>query len=255
MAKHCRFCANPAGSKEHAWPAWLMRFMGQMDSSITHIVRGPDEPELAVKTSPTVKSVCESCNNGWMHQVEATSAPMLKRMIACESVAIGEEVASAIATWTTKTAMVFDTTRAEGRRNFGDEECEYIRKHSLPPSGVLVWLACLSKPIRPYTEGWSLLTKITEQSQCLEGGSTTFGFGYLVLQILTVRLRFADQSTGRAFIDDGFRSAGPSAVELWPGRVHPVIWPPRQRIESLSQLDEFSRRFGPTESDRSSEQD
>jgi hypothetical protein len=71
--KICVFCGNPGGNLEHIIAQWLIQRMGAVDYPVVVAHRKED----GIKTRPphllntyTTRSVCQSCNNGWMSTLE-----------------------------------------------------------------------------------------------------------------------------------------------------------------------------------------
>jgi hypothetical protein len=110
----CVFCtATQKRAKEHVWPRWLQEFLGESDVERT---------ETHVTTSGQVVSqrrhaaralvaggICESCNNGWMNDLELRAAKILKPLLAGRTVSgrvLPQQDARTLALWTFKTAIV-----------------------------------------------------------------------------------------------------------------------------------------------------
>lgn len=85
--RRCVFCAQPAGSKEHALPAWLAKTMGVESEpsqpgliSAAKGVKPQGNPRATGKL--ITKGVCQNCNSGWMADLEGAVKPILVPLVA-----------------------------------------------------------------------------------------------------------------------------------------------------------------------------
>src|SRR5258708_14335434 len=95
MARRCVFCGGAPLTREHVIPRWLTdvlpeqaRFRGQ-DQQVVLLppkaarsrILLPHRERREPFNSMTVKSVCKSCNSGWMNEIEGRARPYLNRLI------------------------------------------------------------------------------------------------------------------------------------------------------------------------------
>lgn len=244
--RKCLFCPSTADSKEHAWPAWLLRFLDPEAPSTLSMIRDPSHAEATIPFAPIeVRWVCERCNRGWMSDLEASSKGALQEMMRGERTPINSMRASLIATWAMKSAMVWDAVRANQQRFYTPLECAYVREHRLPPSGVYVWVGCMEPAILKYTHGRTMWT--SGRASLLEGAATTFVFGHLIIQVLLVRKTDGDGQSRYPYSEHNFRGAPRCLAEIWPGDGTTVVWPPPQSVTALDELEALACRFGPKE--------
>lgn len=100
----CIFCGGDGGSREHAWPAWLRRYL-------VPLAAGADADErkrLDTEADFTVDCVCDRCNRGWMRKLENLVNPNLKKMMVGESCTLSGRDVFALRRWAIKTSAVFE---------------------------------------------------------------------------------------------------------------------------------------------------
>ncbi len=112
--RFCIFCGGSRLSREHIWPDWLRNYVPRDMTSHTqgHAVIGKLGTTTKAKTlsgdprSRRLRVVCESCNNGWMSQLQERIKPILVPLLKGESVRLRRSAQIALATWSTMFAMV-----------------------------------------------------------------------------------------------------------------------------------------------------
>lgn len=73
--RKCVFCDNPAGSREHALPRWVVEVTGLADNPVLSWYVS-DQTGVELQGGPrgtdnlVTKRVCHSCNTGWMSDLE-----------------------------------------------------------------------------------------------------------------------------------------------------------------------------------------
>ena len=140
----CIFCAQRrARAKEHLWPEWLLKMMGEENRQIdeTHYaISGEvvDRRRMFVRSLRYGK-VCENCNGGWMSELEARSKPIIARLVDPPEGApsLSEEEASTLALWTFKSAIVRNIG-TNYRRIVPAEHFRYLYENRSIPPGVFV---------------------------------------------------------------------------------------------------------------------
>jgi hypothetical protein len=139
--RYCVFCHKPIAPDappEHVIPKWV----GNAYPSAIFTTNGPDGQKIMGKVIEiTVDSVCRECNHGWMSDLEAACAPMLKPMLKGETRGLNIANQARLAQWATKTAMTLDQTVPREMRVFSRDECKQLMDRKLPPPGTGVQLA------------------------------------------------------------------------------------------------------------------
>jgi hypothetical protein len=143
----CIFCGKGSLTHEHVWADWLKRYIPKdmpEYTSLSAIVH-PTHSELKRKKhsgdiqSRRLRVVCQSCNNGWMSQLQERAKPYLLPLIAGEVTAFNVTGQKVLAAWITMFVMVaehFDgykvATTMKQRRYF------YLYRE--PPAFWKIWI-------------------------------------------------------------------------------------------------------------------
>ena len=107
MSRVCLFCRNRAGTKEDAWPLWLISSVGADPVAPTefwHTVNEP--PDCWVGPKFQTKKRCRECDNGWMSDLEVAIKPTMGELISDVALTLDEDQRRLLALWAVKTAMV-----------------------------------------------------------------------------------------------------------------------------------------------------
>src|SRR5438309_8639998 len=100
MARHlCVFCGNRANSEEHVWPDWFGKLFSGGDFTIEDNLRGDVARRTGRKLNLTVRCVCESCNTGWMSDLEARIKPIVLPILDGQPTNLSDADQVAIAAW------------------------------------------------------------------------------------------------------------------------------------------------------------
>jgi hypothetical protein len=161
----CDFCGHRSPrAKEHIWPDWLLRQFGIEKSTManTHIAVAGGSVSKRVQSASSMLygGVCNTCNNGWMSQLESEVKPILTELISSagsKDALLGNE-ANVLALWAFKTAIVRNAG-TNYRCIVPKEHYQYLYKEKKIPPGVYVDLG-----LCPSHSGLSAL-----QSQTLLG--------------------------------------------------------------------------------------
>ena len=236
----CVFCGGTPLTKEHIWPQWIGDALPITAELVPHEVHDLP-PWDAPPFSLTVKRVCASCNNGWMSDLETTARPSLTPMMLGQQVALDGPTQKVIATWTLKTAMMFQFT--EKARSIPDEHYEFLYRRRAPPGSTLTWIA---RYVNLKPDGTWHVERMahyashkleiigSESGKLTHGYGVTMSIGQLVLQVLGV---YGDHGER---VHRSARSPGHSE-EIWP--THGIVtWPPRFALDE-KELDLFGRAF------------
>jgi len=145
MANKCIYCGNPAGSREHIWPKWILerRTFGPFR------LKRAGAPDLTLNTELTTKAVCHGCNTGWMSKLEAALKPILEPMFEGKSVSMDIYQQQLIALWMVKMAFVWDSTKGRNTDNafFRHTDGTALAQRIMPPF-TAVWLAHIGEDYR-----------------------------------------------------------------------------------------------------------
>lgn len=84
----------------------------------------------------TVDTVCATCNGGWMSDLEARAAPLLRPMLRGQTQGLSIEQQILLARWATKTSMTLDQTTPAADRIWSEARCRELMDGALPPPGT-----------------------------------------------------------------------------------------------------------------------
>ena len=103
--KQCLFCANYANSKEDTFPLWLLKVIGKNEDMFKSIKGLPTKIQKGSAVL-RIRTVCETCNNGWMSQLEQEVIPVLRPLLFDLSLPLSSEQQQLLAIWAMKTGVV-----------------------------------------------------------------------------------------------------------------------------------------------------
>jgi hypothetical protein len=112
------FCRGEPVNQEHTLPRWLARlFSDEMVDFERTLQLSDREPEVRPwrdrPFSGTVGGPCVNCNNGWMSDLEAQTAPLLTPIIHNRDVQIDAVRQHVVATWAIKTMLILRLIAAD----------------------------------------------------------------------------------------------------------------------------------------------
>jgi hypothetical protein len=240
----CMFCDGAAATKEHAWPAWLVRRFPSPSGVSVDLERGGValDPWRLATAETTVKFLCASCNNGWMSQLESRAMPVIASLLDDSSITLSPSTQTTLALWAVKTAMVFEVLR-EGRDWFYDSlERTQVRNGVLPSGHTSVWVAkCFNLP-GMYCSGSDLFESAEERSGEARGYVATLAFGSLAFQVLSVK---PPESIPPGVVIAADMQPGPwsdVALPIAPTQ-RQVHWPPAIGLDGEAGIEALRRRF------------
>lgn len=243
--RKCAFCGRVATlTGEHIWSDWVGRLL------VPRKIRYKwTEADGTVKEwhktglDAKVKVVCDTCNNGWMSDLENTAKPIVQDMILDpKDVTLGPAELKIIAALAFKSAIIADHIRLNKLRFLYDAAQRRNFAQSLTvPTGVQMWISGV-------------------EAQCgiLKGGDSTTGrwaatgfrinvctyaIGHLVLQVTCTR--WNKGSNRRKHAPGKLTQAdewGLVSTPFWPLPPEPVTWPPPNWMTKDS-LDTFADRW------------
>jgi hypothetical protein len=234
------FCDNAAGSREHLFPEWILKRVPRA------LIRG-DVGHHKDKTFGyefTVKSVCSSCNTGWMHRLEDETIPMMAPMLSERPSFLDVVSQRTIAAWTLKTAMVLDSATIAKHRPLFYSRAERIalRESLRIPSRTFVWLGrSLELGLAAYSTGtyFTLLNPCHPYSlkESPLGQVSTILVRNLAIQVMTVHAP-AEYSDGAIDIRTPEGPWDHLLVSIWPPS-RQRYWPPALAFHDTIPLLDF----------------
>lgn len=107
MASRCVFCDDKPTTKEHVYPKWLRKVVtGDRFITVLETNAGRKERCPKVGFDLTENAVCQTCNSGWMSELENEVLRLLTPMIGGESRKLDAREQCTVATWVHKTMLM-----------------------------------------------------------------------------------------------------------------------------------------------------
>jgi hypothetical protein len=221
----CMFCQEQAGSREHLWAAWIHRRIRRRQPIRIDFADRPikmsNDPEIKVKT------VCGTCNNGWMSSLEQSCIPLIGSLMQDLAVPLDPVQQKLLSTWAVKTAIVLDSTNTRKRNLFYDRnDCENLRLSSTIPKRIGVWIG-RSALDGLHADATDVLIERPTGTKIAIGNAATMIVGHLAVQVFAVRPLPPHEHDS---IEVAPRPGPPwddLLAQIWPVRTQSVNWPPR----------------------------
>jgi hypothetical protein len=235
----CIFCratgATVKITREHTFSDWINGVLtrdvvGPNISCERSILHGPQAGVVNTWTATEIaghklRAVCETCNNGWMSQLEAEVRPLIEPMIKGYNASLTTEQQISVATWATMKTAVFEYVWTDDPILTAADR-EVIMTQARPPASVQVRLAGVESkgyPLRALGRGYEVRGP-GDKAICL-----TMTIGCLVAQV------FGGPGAGT----NGFQSAGRTGADyigIFPPQLQTVQWPPANALDDASLL-------------------
>lgn len=224
----CVFCGGSPLSNEHLFPQWVTKLLvddprGYPPGKLSHaIVSQGKEISRWESDTPlafTVHTVCESCNNGWMSNIEYEAKRYLEPIITgSEAVTLDEHALSVVATWMGLRALMrWSTYKHPWPQVVYDWYKWFYTNHTLPPNWC-VWIGAYKGLVPAYTESapfhpFTDKTRTSLRTSDLRGFVFTSVMGYLAFKVVALNKAAVVDQSGSALV----RIAPPEATEVeWP---------------------------------------
>lgn len=232
-------------TKEHVFSDWLngLPLLPPGGRWQIHMTRdGGREPITysSPKLAQTVGRYCESCNTGWMSDIEAEVKPIATPLILGEPTQLTVPDQLKLATWATLRAYIIEASDIGGERNVlaTGQDYEAMFRDQRPSTETLVHIARFAElagifvwPL--YGRGWAA------------GGielvqwSTTIVIGHLVMRV-TGRdggtpgkpSVIAPEHQGMSSLD-----AATGSYRIWTPADYTIRWPPPRQLVRTSIMD------------------
>jgi hypothetical protein len=241
----CAFCQREATlTGEHIWSDWMDRLVRAEHYKIGRLVKHfPKAEWITPNLNLKANVVCETCNNGWMSDLENEKAkPTILPMIRADGAfCFTKSGLDSLSVFAFKTALVADYMSTLKKRFFMPSvRHRFSRNLQIPPT-VQVWLA------------WLRTTRIIGACNLsydkVRGGrlnglklyTLTYAFGPIILQVVSFRHSNRLKATpGDKLVQDPNMIR--TSPQIWPTPQAPVIWPPFKFIP-YERLEKFSNRW------------
>jgi hypothetical protein len=218
--RQCLFCKNAANSKEDLVPRWILarvnvqqQFRRQIGLTV---LKWTDNLDIKIK------SVCKSCNEGWMSALEVANKPIIGPLINDLSLPLNSSEQRLITIWAAKTSMILDSAKKQGRF-YEKSECEELRLTSTIPIGTTVWIGrYFGRSLHTGSRNFVIQNRGGDVGK---GFTVTFLLAHLVIQVLTIRI-FSEYEDRRVRVDPYPANWDKALFRMWPSQRSSVQWPP-----------------------------
>lgn len=146
MPRTCTFCGGVGITKEHIWPKWSQSYLSEK-RPVPHVQQtvqdGRDDEErtwLQRSLDMKVGTVCGSCNNGWMSNLENTVKPFFIGAFEGRGRELHRALQRDLAAWGLKTTMMVEHQQKPARYVIPPSEYAHLYKRREPSLNVLVWM-------------------------------------------------------------------------------------------------------------------
>lgn len=229
----CIFCGSTTGaSKEHV-VSRDTRDVFQFVGNVAMFGANNEDPIKVEQTLVVIlgREICESCNNGWLNQLDERVRPFLHQMMLNKAaISLDEVMQRDFARWAVVKALLIERAirqRSRGARSIlgyggSDAELAWLACHDDPPPRSRVWLGAFD------AEGTVALTHVAALCASPAGTPahvTTVTWGYAIFQVFSTDFVAADSAA-----DENFPLECPSPFNaalsaVWPPRTPAVAWP------------------------------
>lgn len=244
MAKRvCFFCESTQEiTVEHAWPEWILQMFPTTNETWTAeysqrgIVKRQERWSSPSTVEIKVKRYCKACNTGWMASLEDETKPILQPLIQGNQQNLSQVDQLLLATWATKTAMVFESMTPKLYVS-SQEERNLVRTQKRPPARAVVRLGGY--------EGRHPLLQLrsvayagpTVESYVQNSYGSTLAIGKVFFQVLYRSPHSAYRPLEEGGISDYFY------LTILPPSNEGSLWPPSHVLDDDGLLESHASMF------------
>lgn len=259
VPNRCRFCGttNRQITREHIWPAWFADYLPPLGKP-GHAVRWSSDSGRQWWRQPalsaTVRTFCDTCNSGWMSDIEAAAKPIVGPMMTGHATELNAAAQRIVANWAVVkglvAAQVSQTEQPIPARHYDDvysargAPADTVRvwigrKGNLadPISGRVTLFGAHFMPLTHVPRGFPPLPALNEY--IVRGGmlnATIFQAGHFFA------LTFHHDRPGLQMQPVPRSAAAHCFVSIWPTR-QTTWWPPPLPIDGLGNQHHITRFF------------
>jgi hypothetical protein len=148
--RKCIFCGGIPISKEHVWAEWMRPYLpsgeGSQSVKASNVLsgqvvsrKGPLDRKGDAR-SQKLKVACESCNNGWMSQLQSQTKPVLLPLLLRDHKTLGPAEQQTLATWLAMFVMVYEWSAPE-YATATNYQRQQFKTSPMPPNEWAFWVA------------------------------------------------------------------------------------------------------------------
>ncbi|MFZ2095758.1 MAG: hypothetical protein WAV05_03885 [Anaerolineales bacterium] len=245
--RSCIFCGNRAGTREDAWPLWLMRKFPKKINGVMagEIGKKALTPWRQISPELKIKFICKGCNNGWMSRLEDQVKPILEPIINEETVLIHLQQQSILSAWAVKTTMVLEAIYHDRIWFYLPAERTSLMETLHPPARTYVWIAKCVDHNGCYSSASILKGTIDELPGQVVGYLSTISFGPFVAQALSMRLPGSPALDSSVIANVQSGSWSQAMICIWPNQMTSQKWTPVLGLSGETGLQALIERWTP----------
>lgn len=130
-------------TNEHTLPRWVSKLVPKPYILLHWGQNERNDPSvswLSHDAAATTRTVCATCNNGWLSLIETKAEPLLKPMICGHSQELSKEQTEFIGLWVIKTAITYAQT-TEHVSVIEQDVRDWIYNYKTSPPMAAAWMA------------------------------------------------------------------------------------------------------------------
>lgn len=204
--KTCIFCGKRGNiSKEHFWPKWLGPHLPPAvpNSHISEFHSGEGKQPRRLErhserpgsvNTRKIRAVCETCNNGWMSELESKVKPTVLGLLSRSVTNLSEEPLRCLTLWIAVKSVVGEHSVLDTALTTSDDRLSLARDHIIPNYlRLFVAYHSLETQAAYYRQSTTVSTTLRGPSPSLPAGitrnlqATTFLVGSLCVFVAAVR--------------------------------------------------------------------
>jgi len=256
----CPFCGNRGPrSKEHVWAQWMRSAPGAKE--LLHDAKGNQislehgglvkdafgryeaidrDPSKVAELLPHVTVwVCDSCNSGWMSQLEDNAKKLFAPyFVAGWPIGLTPERLALLATWATKSWMAYALLSDPEANPFTTEEYRSMAASPAPLARSRLWLLHSHAPTAYVGIGVAgTLITFGEATPDLATTQNNAGFGYLATggMVLFIALAPHDHLEAHELLEP-FAAQADGVQRIWPAPTEQLFPEPAVPDEVMSDF-------------------
>lgn len=233
----CIFCDQRRnGSDEHVISQWVRERLN-ITSSVTTLVEPSGEQHVdPFWTVKLRRTVCEDCNNGWMHELEDKVSPFLGPMLVHEgSVDLDAEQQRDLARWAVMKVLLLELAMRQQhprrRPTHGytpsEPELAWLYGKEEPPPRSRVWLGAFDGQNRlpGKTQARLFGVPMPDGTTTLPAHVTTLTIGQVIFQVFSIDFVSADLHQAPDFAGTAPEPFVQALTRIWPIEHLRMHWP------------------------------
>jgi hypothetical protein len=228
----CIFCDKESGSEEHLWPDWVHRFIREHSIELRglRVQEGPNPETIDDDLEKTINTVCHTCNNTWMSQIEDKNRSRFMLMLENTAFTIDPGGMKILTEWAVKTAMVQDSIKPRiGNENFYTR-AERIAMRELReiPARTRVWIGALDGfHLGSHGTDFTITATLDgEKVRIGTGCANTIYMGHFVTQVVTEHIYPKYEALGIREIQPPVGISDSRLIQICPKVLKKAEWPP-----------------------------